>query len=160
MDKSSYGRRDRLLKEKEHDVYRARVKLSDPALCPECGAAYVKGRWVWGEVPEEASRITCPACRRIADRLPAGWIELQGGFYSSHHDEIINLVQHVESREKSHHPMERIITIKEWRDKALITTTGIHIARGIGSALSRAYNGELNVRYLDEENSIQVRWSR
>lgn len=160
MDKSFYGRKDRLLKEKEHDVYRIRIKLPDPALCPECGAVYIKGRWVWAEAPKESARITCPACRRIADKLPVGRIEMRGGFFSRHHDEIINLVQNVERREKARHPMERIMSIQEEQGCAVVSTTGIHIARGIGTALSNAYNGDMSMRYLDDENSIRVHWTR
>ena len=160
MDKSFYGRKDRLLKEKEHDVYRIRIKFPDPALCPECGAVYMKGRWIWGEAPREPARITCPACRRIADKLPVGRIEMQGGFFNRHHDEIINLVENVERREKADHPMERIMSIQEKQDCAVVTTTGLHIARRIGTALSNAYNGDMSMRYLDDENSIRVHWTR
>ena len=88
MDKGSYGRKDRLVKEREHDVYRSRTKLQDPAICPECGVVFVKGRWIWDEAPSDAKKTICPACQRIADRFPVGFIELQGGFLNLHRDEI------------------------------------------------------------------------
>ena len=160
MDKGSYGRRDRLMKEREHDVYRARAKLPDSTLCTECGAVFSKGRWVWGLEPKDARQTTCPACRRIADKFPAGRIELQGEFFAAHHDEILNLVQNVEQKEKTNHPMERIMDIEEHPDRTLVTTTGIHLARGIRAALSSAYDGETTTRYLDDENCIKVRWTR
>ncbi len=160
MDRSSYGRRDRLVKEREHDAYHSRAKLPDSTLCPKCGAVYMKGRWVWSSAPEGSNLSTCPACRRVADRFPVGRIEMQGGFFTQHHDEILNLVQNVEQKEKANHPMERIMAIEERSGGALVTTTGIHIARGIGAALASAYNGEITVRYLDAEAGIQVRWTR
>lgn len=160
MDKSSYGRRDRLMKEREHDVYRSRTKLQDPTLCTECGVVFTKGRWVWGKASSDANKTVCPACRRIADHFPAGHIEMHGGFFAKHRDEILNLVQHVEQKEKANHPMERIMAIEKRPDCTLVTTTGIHVARGIGGALSNAYNGEISVRYLDGENCIKVRWVR
>lgn len=160
MDKGSFGRKDRLVKEKEHDTYRIRVKLPDPTLCTDCGAVFMKGRWVWAKAPQKANKAVCPACRRIADRFPVGRIEMQGGFFAAHHDEILNLVQNVEQREKATHPLERIMVIEDNRDHAVVTTTGIHVARGIGSALSNAYNGEITMRYLDSETGIQVRWVR
>ena len=101
-----------------------------------------------------------PACRRIADKFPAGYIEMQGGFFAEHRDEVLNLVRNVEDKEKTNHPMERIMAIEKRPDRTLVTTTGIHIARGIGGALSSAYNGEISIRYLDGENCVKVHWTR
>ena len=56
--------------------------------------------------------------------------------------------------------MERIMSIEERSDRTVVSTTGIHVARGIGSALSSAYAGELSLRYLDGETGIQIRWLR
>ncbi len=160
MDKSSYGRKDRLMQERGHDVYRSRAKLPEPTRCTECGVVYLKGRWVWAEAPEGAAPAVCPACRRISDRFPAGQIDIRGGFFAEHRDEILNLVHNVENKEKTDHPMERIMAIEELPEGAGITTTGIHLARGIGSALTRAYNGALTVRYLEGENFVKVAWTR
>lgn len=160
MDKSSYGRKDRLVQEREHDSYHARTKLPDPTACTKCGVVYIKGRWVWNEIPQGADKCICPACRRIADRFPAGLIEMKGDFFSGHRNEILNLVQNVEQKEKANHPMERIMAIDDMRDGVLVTTTGVHLARGIGSALSSAYNGETSVKYLDGEACVKVSWIR
>jgi NMD protein affecting ribosome stability and mRNA decay len=161
MDKGLYGRKDRLMKEREHDVYRSRTKLPDPTLCPECGAVFMKGRWVWSASPKGANQSVCPACRRIADRLPVGLIEMRGVFFGEHRDEIINLVQNVEEKEKANHPMERIMAIEEQPNHTtLVTTTGIHVARGIGSALFSAYNGKVSTQYLDSEHCVKVCWAR
>ena len=43
---------------------------------------------------------------------------------------------------------------------ASVTTTGIHQARRIGEALSRAYKGDLTIQYADGEQSIRVYWQR
>lgn len=160
MDKGSFGRKDRLVKEREHDVYHSRTKQQDPAQCADCGVAYIKGRWVWRVPPQNARITTCPACRRVADRFPAGHVELQGRFFEMHHDEILNLVYNVERKEKANHSMERIMGIEDRNGCAKVTTTGIHVARGIGAALERAYRGNLSMRYLDADNCIRVNWSR
>lgn len=160
MDKGSFGRKDRLVQERQHDSYHSRAKLSDPTVCPECGVVYAKGRWVWDNAPEGADKSLCPACRRIADRFPAGQIAMKGSFFAGHRDEILNLVRNVEVKEKTSHPMERIMSIEDETDGALVSTTGIHLARGIGSALSSAYNGDMSVQYLDGENFVKVSWQR
>lgn len=160
MDKSSYGRKDRLVKEREHDAYHSRTKLSDPTVCTDCGVVFLKGRWVWEQAPEGANKSICPACRRVADKFPAGQIEMKGGFFAEHRGEIMNLIQNVEQKEKANHPLERIMGIEDQPEGALVTTTGIHIARGIGAALSSAYNGDMSVTYLDGENFVKVSWVR
>jgi len=45
MYKGLYERKDRLIKEKRHDVYRERIKCPEPTLCTECGALFLNGRW-------------------------------------------------------------------------------------------------------------------
>ena len=42
----------------------------------------------------------------------------------------------------------------------LITTTDIHLARGIGEAIHHAYQGDLEFHYNPAENLLRVNWSR
>ncbi len=154
-----YGK-DKLIKEKRHDAYRARGKQSEPAQCTDCGAWLIKGRWTWEKKPGKAAPTLCPACRRIADRYPAGYIELKGAFFSEHREEINNLIQNIEKLEKGRYPLERIMQVRLRNDSATITTTGVHIARRIGEALARAYQGELTFQYSQGAKLIRVRWER
>jgi hypothetical protein len=160
MDKGSAGRKDRLIQEKLHNVYREGDKSLEPTVCTECGALYMNGRWSWEKPPEPTKETVCPACRRIADRFPAGHIELKGSFFSEHRPEVLNLVRNVESREKAERPLERIMSIDDEEDHTLVTTTGIHIARRIGEALARAYKGDLSFQYANAEKRIRVFWQR
>jgi hypothetical protein len=41
-----------------------------------------------------------------------------------------------------------------------ITTTDIHLARGIGEALHHAYQGELEYHYHEKDNLLRVVWTR
>ena len=66
----------------------------------------------------------------------------------------------MERLEKSERPLERIILINEGKAKTVITTTGIHVARRIGEALARSYQGSYNFQYADGEKSIRVFWER
>ena len=162
MSKGPYGRKDRLIKEKRHDAYQEGNKWPEPTLCTECSALFVNGRWTWGKpLPQTVSNETiCPACRRIADRYPAGYIEIKGSFFAEHRDEILNCVRNIEKQEKGERPLERIMSIADKKGHTLITTTGIHIARRIGGALSRAYKGELSFQYADGDQSVRVYWQR
>lgn len=160
MSDGLYGRRDKLIQEKRHDVYQEQGKLPEPSVCTECNALYADGRWTWKETKQSANKVTCPACRRIADRFPAGYLEIGGAFFLEKREEILSLVHNVEKQEKSEHPMERILTITDEKDHVLITTTGIHVARRIGEALSRSYKGEVSFKYSEGEETVRISWKR
>lgn len=153
-------RHDRLLQEAVHDTYKARGKLPEPTTCPDCGAVFHGGRWQWLEKPASAHQESCPACHRMRDRFPAGYVSLAGEFLATHEQEILQLIRHREAQEKSAHPLQRIMAIEKTDGGTTITTTDIHLARGIGEALHHAYQGELEFHYNPEQNLLRVRWSR
>jgi hypothetical protein len=73
---------------------------------------------------------------------------------------MLHLVRHEEARAKAEHPLERIMKIEDQDGGILITTTDIHLARGIGEALHHAYQGELMYHYNERENLLRVVWER
>lgn len=152
-------RHDRLLQEQVHDAYKAKGKLPEPSVCPHCGAVFHQGRWQWLTAPAGAHAATCPACHRIQDHYPAGFVTLTGGFLQDHHDEIINLVHNQEKRERADHPLKRIMAVEEKGEEILVTTTDIHLARSIGDALHHAYQGNLEYHYNPEQNLLRVDWA-
>ena len=158
--KGKIGRTDRLIKEKQNDVYLDRQKYSERTLCTKCGALYQAGRWTWEQTEDPLNRALCPACKRITDGYPAGTIELYGAFFRQHQDELMNLIANVERKEKNLHALERIIKSIHKADRTIVTTTGIHLARRIGEALLSAYKGELTFQYLDADKGIRVSWQR
>jgi NMD protein affecting ribosome stability and mRNA decay len=153
-------RRDQLLQELVHDSYKSGKKLPEPTRCPDCGAVYRAGRWAWAAAPAGAHEQRCPACNRIHDRFPAGFVTLRGEFIGAHRDEILQLVRNREAAEKSEHPLERIIAIEDADDGVLVTTTDCHLARIIAEAIASAYKGELDFHYNREENLLRATWSR
>ena len=160
MSKGMSRRSDRLLKEKRHDAYKDEGKLPEPTLCVGCGALFSRGRWSWGEIKGKVHESSCPACQRIADKYPAGYVEMKGRFFQEHQDEILNLARNIEQQEKSERPLERIMSIEEQPDQAVLSTTGVHLARRIGDALSRSYKGDLTIHYVKEDQDIRVVWQR
>lgn len=148
------------IEQERQDTYKNRGKLSEPTVCSGCGAVFVNGRWTWAAAPLGAHKAHCPACQRIADRLPAGRVEMGGAFLREHREEIVKLVRNVEATEKREHPLERIMAIADEGDQTVVTTTGIHLARRIGESLSHSYQGEFDYRYGDGEDTIRVSWSR
>ena len=153
-------RRDRLLQEQRHDPYQARLKLPEPTVCPDCGAVFHDGRWQWRERPAGAHEVSCPACQRGRDRMPAGYVNVSGDFFTSHRDELLQLIRNEEARAKAGHPLKRILDIADENGGTLVTTTDIHLARGIGEALHHAYQGELEYHYNEQEHLLRVAWQR
>lgn len=160
MEKSQYGRRDRLIQEKRHDTYKEEKKWSEPTSCTECNAVYTGGRWTWSEPPSNANMVLCPACQRISQNYPAGQLEIKGDFFQKQRGEILNLIKNEEQLEKTEHPLERIMAIDDKGSHTEITTTGVHIARRLGEAISRAYKGDLELSYGDGEKTVRASWER
>ncbi|MDH5185373.1 MAG: BCAM0308 family protein [Gammaproteobacteria bacterium] len=154
------ARLDRLIQEKRHDPYQAKAKLTEPTRCPDCGAVYHKGSWHWMVAPAGAYEAKCPACHRIEDKIPAGYLSISGEFFQQHQEEIRGLIKHIEEREKGQHPLNRIMAMEALNTGLEITTTDMHLPRDIGVALEKAYEGELDFQYVDESNLLRVNWQR
>jgi len=151
---------DRPLFERDVDAYKAKGKLAEPTVCPQCGAVYHEGRWQWSEATADAHRETCPACHRIHDNFPAGFVTLDGPFFNAHSEEIRHIIQNHAEHERTEHPLKRIIAIENQEGAMLVTTTDTHLARGIGEALHHAYQGDLKVDHVPGESTVRVHWSR
>jgi hypothetical protein len=153
-------RHDRQIEEVVHDAYRERQRPPEPAVCPTCGVVYEHGAYHWKPRPAGATEHPCPACRRAADKYPAGYLTLEGEFFRAHRDEILRLVHNEAARARGEHPLERIIGIEEQDGATVITTTDLHLPRRIGDALHHAYRGESQIRYAPDEYLVRVSWRR
>ncbi|RJX30810.1 MAG: ATPase [Oxalobacter sp.] len=154
------GQHPHVFSDIEQDPFADRKKLPEPSTCRDCGATYSKGNWKWGITPQNTHPTICSACKRIRENMPAGFVSIQGPFAREHKDEILNLVRHFAARQKTEHPLKRIISISNDGHGQIITTTDIHLARGIGGALQKAYKGELDYQYNHAEYLLRVRWLR
>lgn len=152
--------RDKLLQELVHDSYKAGRKLREPTCCPDCGAVFQNGRWKWTAAPAAAHKERCPACHRVHDKFPAGFVALKGAFLQAHRDEILRLLRNHETKEKAEHPLQRIMAIVDGDDGVMVTTTDTHLARDLAQALHHAYKGELEFHYNKDENLLRATWTR
>ncbi len=153
-------RREQLLQEFVHDSYKSKHKLPEPTRCPKCNALFRKGRWSWDAPPAGCHEELCPACQRVRDRFPAGYVVLGGEFFAGHRDEVLQLVKNCERKETAEHPLERIMAIDAADGSVEVTTTGIHLAREIAERLHHAYKGELGFHYNKEDNLLRATWTR
>jgi hypothetical protein len=145
--------------EDARDAYREAAKPPEPTACPDCGAAFVDGRWQSASPLAGAAPHLCPACRRIRDHAPAAFVTLGGDFLREHRDEIMARVRHVCERAAAGHPLERLMEIDEDDDVIHLSTTSAHLARGIGRALQAAWDGELDLAE-GGEGTPRIVWKR
>jgi NMD protein affecting ribosome stability and mRNA decay len=142
------------------DSYRAAEQPVEPACCRDCGVVFHKGRWVWGRKPDKATPTRCPACLRILDHYPAGFLSIKGEFALAHRHELLELVRARGEHERREHPLERLMAVDEREDGLAVTTTGTHLARVLGHALKAAYDGKLTTRFNKDENRVRMTWRR
>jgi NMD protein affecting ribosome stability and mRNA decay len=160
VHRHSATRHEIALEPRHFDPYLEAGKPGHDAVCPDCHAVFRNGRWAWGNPPKHATHERCPACLRIRDRFPGGYVTLRGAFVDAHREELRQLVATREAHEKAEHPLERLMSVKDGPHAIEISTTGTHLARQIASAVKAAYEGQLNTRYLPDENLVRVVWTR
>lgn len=148
----------RILDAQRHDPYEPKGKHGGPIRCRQCGAVYRNGRWQWAEATGRVSVDLCPACRRIRDNLPAGWLTMDGPLVAAQREELVRIAQNEAEHERAEHPMHRVIDIVRQGDRVEVSTTDVHLPQRIGEALKRAHHGDLDIRYGKDEYSVRVHW--
>ncbi|MCB0359549.1 MAG: zinc ribbon domain-containing protein [Bdellovibrionales bacterium] len=144
-----------------HDPYFIGEKLSDGSVCRKCGIVFEQGVFRRSATePHEGKPMTCPACRREADGVPGGEVVLSGAFLGEHEAEIRNLIHNIETAEEDNHALQRVMSITPTPGGLRVLTTYEHIARRIGSAVHRAYGGNLAMDYADSEKFVRITWNR
>jgi NMD protein affecting ribosome stability and mRNA decay len=154
-----YGR-EQLMPTRSADSYKPNQKFSGSTCCPQCGAIFHKGRWIWSSAEPAMKRALCPACRRINDQFPAGYVTLRGEYLQKQREQILAIARRCEQNEKSEHPLQRIMSIEDTADGVLITTTDAHLARNIAEQIHDACKGSLSLRYADDNNLLRATWTR
>lgn len=144
------------------DVYRSKDGVSGASYC-ECGAVYSNKRWhvtESGSLPQGEQRVVCPACRRIADRNPAGIVTLKGSFFAAHGEEIDNQIKNTAEAAFLKNPLGRIMDINREKEGVTITTTDVKLAQKIGRDVFKSYGGDLQFSWSHATGPVRISWSR
>lgn len=144
------------------DAYREKGGVKGFAYCT-CGAVFSNKRWCREEnvsAQQEGVERVCPACRRIADRNPAGIVVLSGDFYAAHQTEIQNLINNTTLEAIAKNPLGRIMDTSTDEGRTTISTTDEKLAQKIGREIFKAHGGELHYTWSHAESPIRVSWSR
>jgi len=147
--------------EGDQDPYLDRRKIAGSAVCPDCGAVHVRGKWSWREKPKRVVEHVCPACQRVRDKVPAAYLTLvDGDFLRVHDAEIMHLIEHVEAHEREEHALKREMGRERTARGLELTFTDAHLARAIAEALHHAYQGEIDLQYTPGDVMLRASWSR
>jgi hypothetical protein len=52
------------------------------------------------------------------------------------------------------------MTVRRENDATVIETTGVHVARRFGEALTSAFKGDLSVQYGEDDEHVRLTWRR
>lgn len=153
------GRPPQFVMPARHDPYRAGNKPKGEQVCPHCGLVNRRGRWMRAQVTPQAQSAACPACRRIADKLPAGILTVDGPFAFEKREDVLATARNVAEKVESEHPLERIMSIETFDGRLVISTTDVHLVQAIGRALHGAFGGSLHYGFQEGEDQLRVDWA-
>jgi hypothetical protein len=144
------------------NAYEEKGGVEGAAYCP-CGNVFRSKRWYGAEggaAPKGGQSLVCPACRRIADRNPAGIVSLRGDFLLDHLNEIDNLIRNTAQTTAMKNPLGRVIHIGKEKGGVVITTTDAKLAQKIGREVFKAHGGDLHFQWTAGDEFVRVNWSR
>ena len=153
------GRPPQFIMPARHDPYRADNKPKGEQVCPDCGRGNRRGRWMRAQGTPQAQPVPCPACRRIADKLPAGILTVDGPFAFEKREDVLATARNVAEKVESEHPLERIMSIETSGGRLVISTTDVHLVQAIGRALHGAFGGSLHYGFQEGEDQLRVNWA-
>ena len=153
--------------DREAGAHRPARSMKEPAVCKTCGAVYMNRRWVAaskGAGSDEGRRLVrtiCPACKQDHSGEPRGFVFLDGTFFTTHQNEIENLLRNEAQRAAEDNVLARII---DWKTgdghKLSLKTTTEHLAQRLGHALEKAFHGEVHYDFSHENKLARVKWLR
>ncbi len=137
-------------------------------VCERCGAVYYRRRWALATTriagapayPPPATTV-CPACRATAEGRGRGELRVGGGFLAAHAPEIDALIRNEEARAAEVNPLARIVRWDRNAPDALsVVTTTEHLAKRLGQALHKAFDGSVEYHFSHETKAGCVIWTR
>jgi hypothetical protein len=149
------------------NVYLPKKGMKETALCNSCNLVYQNKSWCLNEMEarklkeeRQVRRGTCPACRRMADNLPAGILTFSGEYFLKHEVEVLDIIKNEEERARVKNPLGRIMEIAQEGDVLTVTTTEEKLAQKLGKEVYRAHKGELRYQWAHDEKMVRVSWAR
>lgn len=89
-----------------------------------------------------------------------GVVEVRGGFYEAHREEIRHLLEHTVAVIQATHPFEKILSRSENGDRLILEVTSAKLAERLGHTLDRAYGGKTVYEMLGDTGQARIYWER
>src|SRR5262245_47562833 len=150
--------------------HRTRRAPPEPAVCEVCGDEYADRRWSKPDQKRLSAKhpkfrpailVVCPACQRVRNGAPSGYVHLDGAFLGQHRDEVERLLWNEADRAGEDNPLARIM---DWeqdeKGRLTVTTTTEHLSQRLGRALEKAFSGKTCYDFSHENKLAHVYWSR
>lgn len=146
----------------------SKKRISEPAVCKECNALYINGRWTFDDSAInddpfnkiEPNITTCPACKQQKTGIASGFVYISGKFFIKNRDEIENLLRNEEDKISVTNPLARIMDLKYEKNRLTVKTTTEHLAQHFGRVLHKAYDGDVKYDFSHENKLARVYWKR
>jgi hypothetical protein len=115
-----------------------------------------------GDAHSSPAQITlCPACKQQRTGEPRGFVFLDGDFFSSHAEEIKQLLRNEAKRAAADNPLARAMEVKRGDGhKLTVSTTTEHLAQRLGHAVEKAFGGSVHYDFSHENKLARVSWRR
>ncbi|MFA5113614.1 MAG: hypothetical protein WC529_04885 [Candidatus Margulisiibacteriota bacterium] len=89
-----------------------------------------------------------------------GILRISGKFLLDHENEIVNLIKHEGNLAEQKNPGHKVVSIDK-ADGGIVAAISDHnLALHIGKALSHAYQGKHEYKFLKGEKYVEVDWRR
>jgi NMD protein affecting ribosome stability and mRNA decay len=148
------------------DVYMSKDGI-EVSYCTKCGVINRQKRWIMdpielNQLKEDPAvgKMVCPACQKMQDNVPGGFLTLSGEYLRKHEHEILELIKNTEAKSRNKNPLGRIMELTQEGNVLTIHTTLDRLAEKLGKEIYKAHSGELNYQWSHGENTVRVNWKR
>lgn len=150
-----------------------RAKAQDPedapgiVICPRCHAISDHKQWYYDESRYQTLKwdravgvVLCPGCSEFDRALYGGEVRLRSPLLLTNKREALQLIRHTEREAMVENPVARLAAVHDHGEEIVVLTTTPHLARRIGTEFKKAFDGELRVDKLPQEDFVRVAWER
>ncbi len=132
-------------------------------ICKKCQAVYYKKAWhndlslfQLYKNREKTKYTLCPACKKIQQGFIEGIIIIEGKFLKEHQKELLALSKNLEEKSTLNNPLNKIVDIEKGKDKIIIYTAQINLAKSIAKAIKSAFKARMEIKWSHKNKLVYI----